>query len=325
MRRAKAEVTAPDAFPAIDTPIPQLDVVSPFDALLHYAPIKALVPIPVILAVAPLVWLMFRGTWKELDEEARERAAVQTETDYRPLVALVLLGVTLTVQDYYGGRNFFQSTVEPFLASLEDSGQDWIQLRTYRSLWGQCWWAAARVVGYLFVPLLVWKILYRDDSVLDMGLRVKGFMSHLWIYGLCLLVVIVAMAILQNQRDFLDYYPFYKGASRSWFDLLVWESAYFLQFFALEFYFRGWLLAALRRSMGSVAIFVMAVPYCMIHYGKPYLEAHGAIIAGIVLGSLAMRTKSIYAGFLVHITVAGIMDYMALASRNGIPTRFWPD
>jgi membrane protease YdiL (CAAX protease family) len=133
------------------------------------------------------------------------------------------------------------------------------------------------------------------------------------------------MTLLSNQRDFLDYYPFYKKAERSWFDLLMWESAYFLQFFALEFYFRGWLLSGLRRSMGSVAIFVMAVPYCMIHYGKPYLEAHGAIVAGIVLGSLAMRTRSIYAGFLVHITVAGIMDYMALASRNGIPTKFWPN
>lgn len=323
-------MTAPDRFPAINTPVPQLDVASPFDALLHYAPIKALVPVPVILAIAPLVWLMFRSTWKALDEEARQHAAERTAAghttvDYRPMAALVLLAVTLTVQDYYGGRNFFSSTVEPFLSSLEDSGHDWIQLSTYRSLWGQCWWATARVVGYLLVPLLVWKLLFREDSILDMGLRIRGFTSHLWIYGLCLAVVMGAMALLQNQRDFLDYYPFYKGASRSWFDLIVWESAYFLQFFALEFYFRGWLLAALKRSMGSIAIFVMAVPYCMIHYGKPYLEAHGAIIAGIVLGSLAMRTKSIYAGFLVHITVAGIMDYMALASRNGIPTQFWPD
>ena len=48
----------------------------------------------------------------------------------------------------------------------------------------------------------------------------------------------------------------------------------------------------------------MVVPYCMIHYGKPYLEAGAAIIAGVVLGSLSMRTRSIWAGFLVHGTVA---------------------
>jgi membrane protease YdiL (CAAX protease family) len=61
----------------------------------------------------------------------------------------------------------------------------------------------------------------------------------------------------------------------------------------------------------------------MIHYGKPYLEANGAIVAGIVLGSLAMRTRSIYAGFLVHITVAFSMDFLALWRRGALPVTFW--
>ena len=61
---------------------------------------------------------------------------------------------------------------------------------------------------------------------------------------------------------------------------------YFAQFFALEMFFRGFWLGVLRKSFGSGAIFAMAVPYCMIHYGKPYLEAIGAIVAGIALGSL---------------------------------------
>ncbi len=97
--------------------------------------------------------------------------------------------------------------------------------------------------------------------------------------------------------DFGNYYPFYKLASRSWFDFAMWEGIYWLQFFSLELFFRGWIVGALRKSFGAGAIFVMAAPYCMIHYGKPYLEAHGAIVAGVVLGSLAMRTRSIYSGF----------------------------
>jgi membrane protease YdiL (CAAX protease family) len=75
--------------------------------------------------------------------------------------------------------------------------------------------------------------------------------------------------------------------------------------------------------MGSAAIFAMAVPYCMIHYGKPYLETNGAIVAGVVLGSLALKTRSIYAGFLVHITVAFSMDFLALWRRDALPTTFW--
>jgi len=314
----------PADFPAIQTPVPELDVVGSFDALLNYPPIKSLLPVPVIIAIAPLIWLLFRATWKSLDKEARDYAKQTEETNYRPFVCLVLLAVTLTIHDYYGGRNFFNSSIEPMIRSLEKSGWSFLQYEKFDDLYGYAWWAFARIAGYVFAPLLVWKILFRKDRILDMGLHVKGFWSHSWIYGLCLIVVFGAMGILSTQKDFLTYYPFYKGASRSWFDLLMWEAFYFAQFFALEFYFRGWMLDALRKTMGASAIFVMAVPYCMIHYGKPYLEAHGAIIAGVVLGSLAMKTRSIYAGFIVHITVAGVMDYLALSSRNALPTHWWP-
>jgi len=47
-------------------------------------------------------------------------------------------------------------------------------------------------------------------------------------------------------------------------------------------------------------------------------------VAGVVLGSLAMRTRSIYAGFLVHITVAVGMDFLSLYKRGVLPTVFWP-
>jgi len=50
--------------------------------------------------------------------------------------------------------------------------------------------------------------------------------------------------------------------------------------------------------------------------------ANGAIVAGIALGSLSMKTRSIYQGFLVHITVAGLMDWLALWHRHALPTVF---
>jgi len=155
-------------------------------------------------------------------------------------------------------------------------------------------------------------------------LRVQGFFKHAWIYGLFLATVLPLLLAVSRQPDFGSYYPFYKGCSRSVYDYLLWEGMYFVQFFGLEMFFRGFWLGALRRSFGSGAIFAMAVPYCMIHYGKPFLEANGAIVAGIALGSLSMKTKSIYQGFLVHITVAGLMDWLALWHRHALPTVFWP-
>ena len=66
------------------------------------------------------------------------------------------------------------------------------------------------------------------------------------------------------------------------------------------------------------AIFVMVVPYNMIHYGKPFLEANAAIVAGVILGTLALKTRSIWCGFLIHVSVAISMDLAALIQRREI-------
>jgi membrane protease YdiL (CAAX protease family) len=284
---------------------------------------KPLLPIPALLFIVPLIWLFFRGTWRELDEEAlRERAAIlaKGKTDPRPLVALVMCGLILAMQEYYGGRAYFEQQLYPLIA------KHWVGhaslFAKYDELLGFAWWALTRILGYT-LPFLVWKVAFRKDSILDLGLRTRGFFDHAWIYGLFLAVVLPAMLVVASQPDFGSYYPFYKNSTRSWFDFLVWEAMYFAQFFALEMFFRGFWLGVLRRSFGSGAIFAMAVPYCMIHFGKPYLEAVGAIVAGIALGSLSMKTKSIYQGFLVHITVAALMDWLSLRRRHCTPLTLW--
>lgn len=300
---------------------------SPLHDLLNHALIKAALPVPALLLLAPIVYWFFRDTWFELDQEAqRERGATlaQGRLDLRPAVAFVIAAVVLTVQEYHGGHRTFDAHIRPWLTEkYTKDGWKWLQLDRFVDLYHYMWWSFMRVAGYALIPLPLWKLLFPRDRLLDFGLRIKGFSRHLPIYGLCLAVVIPAMLLVARQPDFGTYYPFYKLCSRSWFDLVCWELMYFAQFFALELFFRGWWLGTMRRSLGSAAIFAMAVPYCMIHYGKPYLEANGAIIAGIVLGSLAMRTRSIYAGFLVHITVALSMDLLALIHRNALPTQLF--
>ncbi len=313
--------------PSLPLPLLRLKEVSWLGALLEHPPIKALLPIPILAALWPLVRHFFKATWQELDEEARQARLTLPASEYdyrRPALCLGIVAIVLTLQEYYGGRGIYESQLRPLLTKLQAGGVSFIKLEKYDELYSYGWWVFARVLGYVLVPLPLWKLFFPKDSLLDMGLRTKGFFSHLWIYGLCLAVVVPAMLIVAQQPDFGTYYPFYKQSQRSWFDFLTWEAMYFLQFFALELFFRGWMLGALRRSFGAGTVFVMAVPYCMIHYGKPYLESNGAIVAGVVLGSLAMRTKSIYAGFLVHVTVAFAMDFLSLWRRGALPLQLWP-
>jgi membrane protease YdiL (CAAX protease family) len=295
-----------------------------FDSLL--SAIKPIVPIPILLVLLPGLWWLFRDTWKELDDDAtawRLRMSAERRADFRPLVALAMCALIMTLQEYYGGHAYYEQAIRPWLARLDGTHPRAIKLLKYDELYGFGWWVFTRVAGYT-VPFPVWKLCFREDSLLDMGLRTRGFFKHTWIYGLSLAIVLPTVLIVSRQPDFGTYYPFYKDASRSWYDFLSWEGMYFAQFFGLEMFFRGFWLGALRRSFGSGAIFAMAVPYCMIHYGKPFFEANGAIVAGIFLGSLSMKTKSIYQGFLVHITVAALMDWLALWHRHALPTVFWP-
>ena len=75
------------------------------------------------------------------------------------------------------------------------------------------------------------------------------------------------------------------------------------------------MLFALARYVGAYAIFVMVIPYAMIHFGKPFTETLGSVIAGTALGTLALRTRSIFGGLFIHVAVAWSMDILAILAK----------
>jgi membrane protease YdiL (CAAX protease family) len=287
------------------------------------------------LLLPPLFMGLFvYRTWRELDAEAeRERAARIAEGkkgyDWRPLAALISGAVFLSLMEYYGHsltmRELFDYFDPPFQVGTERSAF-MIMLRDspFLRLQDFVWWSGWRVLGFFLLPAFVIKVILRE-KIADYGLQTAGFLPHAWIYGYMLLLVLPSVVIVSYTEEFSTYYPFYRDADRSWYDFWTWEVLYAAQFFSLEFFFRGFWLKACKRMMGSGAIFAMVVPYCMIHFGKPFLETLGAILAGLALGSLALRTRSIWSGFLIHVTVAVSMDLAALAQTTGLPDRWWPD
>ena len=73
----------------------------------------------------------------------------------------------------------------------------------------------------------------------------------------------------------------------------------------------------LRPRVGSTGeVLVMLLPYVMIHFGKPFLETCGAVIAGAVLGFMSLRTGSIGGEAILHVMVAVEMDMLALAKKG---------
>jgi membrane protease YdiL (CAAX protease family) len=158
----------------------------------------------------------------------------------------------------------------------------------------------------------------------DFGWQLNQAPQHWRGYLLLLSPILVFVYLVSLGKDFVGHYPFYSLAGRSWFDLLAWELLYLSQFVFLEFFFRGFILNALRPAIGANAVWVMCVPYLMIHFPKLWLEATGAILFGLFLGILALRSRSIWGGVLVHAGVAVSMDLAALARKHGLPEVFWP-
>ena len=175
-------------------------------------------------------------------------------------------------------------------------------------------WTLGCSFFYLFIPALI-QLFVLKRSLTGLGVSPRGFFKHLWIYAVLFIPVGVCVWIVSYQQPFQRTYPFYHNPT-SLENLLYWELFYGLQFFSLEFFFRGYMLTELKNKWGWRAMLFMMTPYCMIHFSKPGLEALGAVIAGSVLGILALRTRNIWGGVAIHVAVAWAMDFASLMQRG---------
>ena len=247
------------------------------------------------------VRLTLLDPWREADAQAD--TAASRELDWRPIVILVTSAVTLTLGRYFGTNAIFAELV-PFDKRLY-TRDEW-------DLMARAWWCGVRIVTYVVIPMAT-IVLMPGERVRDYYVSFDGFLRHLWIYVGLYLVVLPFVLVGATQDQFLATYPFYRYSNQSLGHFLRWEVLYAAQFVALEFFFRGYMLKGLSHKFGYGAIFVMIVPYCMVHYPKPLPETLGAILAGIALGTLSMRTRSIWGGVLIHVGVALTMDWLAVA------------
>ena len=214
----------------------------------------------------------------------------------------VILGyavLALIILEYFGRTDFFHSQF-PALA------------REHFGLYPLLWWAAWTIVLFLILPAIIVKVVFKK-RLRDYGFNLKIKRQYYAIYLGMFLVVLPFVIYASTRTDFRAIYPFFRGAFNSpMSDIIIWEIAYLSTFVALEFFFRGFMVLGLEKKFGKLAIWVAMVPYVMLHFHKPPLEAFGAIFAGLILGEVSQRTRSILGGVIVHVGVAATMDFLAL-------------
>lgn len=235
--------------------------------------------------------------------------------DGRAVLALIYAAFGLTCIFYFKNLTAAAAVFEGTF--LENFG-NWIANSPYNNLPGLGWWVFIVTVFYFLLPVVIIKLVWRAD-LQDFGLRFaieEGFWKLL---AICTAIMLPLVYLMSLTEGFAAKYPFlqiYNGEPYVGGTLIAWELIYFVQFFGLEFFFRGFLVHSLKPSLGLYSIFVMTVPYCMIHFSKPMPETFAAIAAGIFLGWLSYKNGSIWLGLILHCTVALSMDIFALYAKG---------
>lgn len=231
---------------------------------------------------------------------------------WKDVLTFFLINTSLMSFYYWGSTRFFRRT-------LNKSAIAWLELQPDDVLYGilpRGWWAIAGIVFRMLIPMLFVVFVYKDE-IKEYGYRLKGNVAHgltyLKLYGLMFPLVIG----FSYTQGFQKQYPFYKKSFLGIEHFLAHEITYGLHFLALEAFFRGFALFILAKRFGYYAIFIMTIPYCMIHFGKPAPETFGAIIAGIALGYLALKSKSWLYGALLHWGIGFTMDLASILHQGG--------
>ena len=288
----------------------------------------AVVPVPARpwRPLAPLqhFWQQqFARPLRRVDQESKRFLAskASAEADRKVMIVLVTVAVTLTIQRFLPvgyvlarGLEFLAklgggSVLMPLSVRIDEANQTPIGRLLF--------WCLACILTYFIIPSLVIRGLLRE-RLSDYGLKLRGAFAGFWIYGFLLAVMLPLVFLASADQHFQLMYPFYPVPSGEalWPNFWCWEIMYAFQFFALEFFFRGFIVHGTKHRFGVYAVFVMIVPYCMIHFQKPVQEAFASILAGVILGLMSLKTRSIWMGAVLHVSVALSMDFSALLRKG---------
>jgi hypothetical protein len=174
-----------------------------------------------------------------------------------------------------------------------------------------------RVMVLLIPTGMLWWLMNRNAGS-SYGLKK---LKKIQPYFILLLMMLPLLLLASYNPGFLKQYPVAMHAAGTSYPVkkiyvLLYELCYSLDFFGIEFFFRGFLIISLIRICGMHSIIPAACFYCCIHLGKPMPEAISSFFGGLLLGIISFHTKSIWGGLIIHVGIAWLMELFAYLQLN---------
>lgn len=244
--------------------------------------------------------------------------------DVKTIVVILTTATCLTIQNFAMAPDRCIPLCG-FVAELADGPAARREVTATLNAWTQdrgarlTWAGTCMILTYTVLPIFAIKVIFRE-RLLDYAVGIRGVMKDWPVYLLFACIMVPLVLLCSSFDQFQNIYPFYRIDSRDEVGPVFWrwEAIYALQFMSLEFFFRGFMVHGTKHRFGAYAVFVMVIPYCMIHYHKPWPEACGSILAGVGLGVVSLVTRSVWPGAALHIFVAFGMDFSSLYRRGMI-------
>ena len=231
-----------------------------------------------------------------------------SEISYEARFVVISSMVLLILFLAFGRSNTYQRLFAQFVPK---------DIRT--PLFGFMYFAVCSVLLRLLIPYLLVRFKLRQLPS-EYGYVLRGGTRMRWVYFGLFVVMIPLVIWASTLPDFQASYPQTRGIVRgneaSIRLFILYHAAYFMVFVSGESFWRGYMTFGLGRDLDLSALPWMVMMYSIGHYGKPILEVNASIVAGFILGYLALRHRSFFLGALLHWSIALSMDLAVLWQRG---------
>ncbi len=220
--------------------------------------------------------------------------------DKKVIYIFISVGILQTISFYFTSRRFFRLNLFQYF-----------QFDSNVFLIEYLYWFVGDFFSYFILPFFIIKFLFRE-RINNYGISLGDYKAGIKITLIFLLIMLPLVWVASSFPDFSRTYPQLASTRNSWNTFFIFESGMLVYMFAWEFIWRGFMLFGLKNKFGYYSVLIQMIPFLILHNGKPVLETFGAIIAGIALGILALRTNSILYCVVTHMSVMLSIDLISI-------------
>ncbi len=218
------------------------------------------------------------------------------ELDRKVVTIFLSVAVLQTISYYITSRRFFRVNIFQYYQSNPD-----IYLIEY------LFWFLGDFITFFVLSILIIKFILKD-RIANYGLGWGEHKIGLILTTIFLLIMLPLIWIFSATPEFVQKYPHLLSARSDWGTFSIYETGMLVYMFSWEFIWRGFMLFGLKDKFGYYAVLIQMIPFVILHNGKPFAETSGAIVGGIALGILALRTNSFIYGVITHVGIMFSID-----------------